>query len=93
MFLDSERHSEIVQVRRYLTTEATGPVIVRCKSGTSSVMIDESTDCNSDKLLDVLDRYFDDTLKTAHTRLLDMSVYNGGTVRSAGDVEEDTFND
>ncbi|KAK2157424.1 hypothetical protein NP493_1878g00021 [Ridgeia piscesae] len=48
-------------VKRCLAVEATNPVIARCKSGPFSVMIDESTDRNTDKRLAVLVWYFDNT--------------------------------
>ena len=72
-------------VKRCLATEATGPVIARCKSGPFSVMIDESTDRNTDNRLAVLVWYYDQGLKTAHTCLLDMPVCNGGTAQEIFD--------
>ncbi|KAK2157428.1 hypothetical protein NP493_1878g00006 [Ridgeia piscesae] len=72
-------------VKRCLATEATGPVIAHCKSGPFSVMIDESTDRNTDKRLAVFVRYYDQGLKTAQTCLLDMPVCNGGTAQEIFD--------
>ena len=65
-------------VKRCLATEATSPVIARCRSGPYSIMIDESTDHNTDKRLTVLVRYFDTETARSCTRLLDMPVCNGG---------------
>lgn len=73
-------------VKRCLAVEATGPVIAHCQSGPFSVMIDESTDRNTDKRLAVLVRYFDAKTARAHTRLLDMPVCNGGTAQEIFDA-------
>ena len=66
-------------VKRCLAEEGTAPVIKQCRTGPFSVMIDESTDRNTDKRLAVLVRYFDPKERQAHTRLLDTPVCNGGT--------------
>ena len=82
----SKRTKTTMIVKRCLAKEATLPVIAQCKSGPFSVMIDESTDRNTDKRLAVLVRYYDQGLKTAHTRLLDMPVCNGGTAQEVFDT-------
>ena len=71
-------------VKRCLAVEATAPVIARCQSGPYSIMIDESTDRNTDKRLAVLVRFFDTT--RAHTRILDMPACNGGTAKEIFDT-------
>ncbi|KAK2179183.1 hypothetical protein NP493_505g03034 [Ridgeia piscesae] len=70
-------------VKGCLAVEATNPVIARCKSGPFSVMIDESTDRNTDKRPAVLVRYFDNA--SGHIRLLDMPVCNGDTAQEIFD--------
>ena len=73
-------------VKRCLATEATSPVIARCCSGPYSIIIDESTDRNTDKRLAVLVRYFDTETARSCTRLLDMPVCNGGTAQEIFDT-------
>ena len=73
-------------IKRCLAVEATAPVIARCQSGPYSIMIDESTDRNTDKRLAVLVRIFDTNTGRAHTRILDMPTCNGGTAQEIFDT-------
>ena len=92
MFLDSSIAKSMkcrwtkttMVVKRCLAVEATAPVIACCQSGPYSIMIDESTDRNTDKRLAVLVRFFDTT--RAHTRILDMPDCNGGTAKEIFDT-------
>ena len=76
-------------VKRCLASESTKPVIERCKTGPFSIMIDESTDRNSDKRLAVLVRFYDVGTSRAHTRMLNMPVCNDGTSQGIFKVMDD----
>ena len=76
-------------VKRCLATEGTKPVIERCKTGSFSIMIDESTDRNSDKRLVVLVRFFDVGTSRVHTRMLNMPVCNDATSQGIFQVMDD----
>ena len=75
-------------VRRCLAPTATDIAIKRCRDGPFSVMVDESTDRNTDKRLAILVRYFEGE---THTRLLDMPVCNFGTGQEIFDCMDGVF--
>ena len=79
-------------VKCALAPNCTEQVVQQCKSSPFSLMCDESNDLNSDKLLVILVRGYDEAILKVTTRFLDMPTCNVGTAEKIFGHVEDTVN-